>query len=243
MKNWTNMLCSLFTAVVLVSCQSSSGEQDSKAKPVPKQEPARLILMATDDTGSYRLWDQAKGIACGIIMQLEPGDIFYLRRITHESYTHQCSIFRLELPRMKETGSDNPFDRKAKRLRKAFALHVRALKEKAVNRVRGLKPVGARKTDIFGFLAFASEKISLVGQKARPMVIIASDLQDNVHWKPELTLSGARVFIVGFQVMKDPQKTQRFKEVWAKRFTEAGATRITYLRADEKVDLNRLAED
>jgi hypothetical protein len=243
MKNWTNLLCSLFTAVVLAGCQSSSAEQDLKAKPAPNQEPARLILMATDDTGSYRLWDQAKDIACRIIMQLEPGDIFYLRRITHESYTDQCSIFRLELPRMKETGSDNPFDRKARRLRNAFALHLRALKQEAVNRVRGLKPIGARKTDIFGFLAFASEKIGLVGQKARPMVIIASDLQDNVHWKPEITLSGARVFIVGFQVMKDPKKTQKFKQMWAERLSDAGATRITYLRADERVDLNNLSKD
>jgi hypothetical protein len=71
MKNWTNLLCSLFTAVVLAGCQSSSAEQDLKAKPAPNQEPARLILMATDDTGSYRLWDQAKDIACRIIMQLE----------------------------------------------------------------------------------------------------------------------------------------------------------------------------
>jgi len=84
--------------IALLGCETTKTEDSAKKKTEPKEKPARVIVMAIDDTGSYSLWDQAKNIACGIIMQLDPGDIFYFRRITAASYTDDCTVFRLELP-------------------------------------------------------------------------------------------------------------------------------------------------
>ena len=198
-----------------------------------------MIVFGLDDTGSYGLWENAKKIACDIVTQLRPGDIFYFRRITEASYTDECTVFRLELPLMAETGSKNPFDRKARQLEKAFELRIRALKYQAIQSIGKLKPTGARKTDIHGFLAVASEKIKLAGREVKPILIIASDLQDNVRLKVDLDLSGAWVAIVGFQVKKNPKDTQKLKKSWRETLGKSGATRITFIRAEERFNLNK----
>ena len=124
----------LILAVALFGCQNSQAEEKGKVKPGPKRDPRKVIVMGIDDTGSYDLWDRAKNIVSQIILQLQPRDIFYLRRITDESYIDECAIFRLEIPRAKKTGTHNPFDRKAKRMKKAFKLRVQAMKRQAIQR-------------------------------------------------------------------------------------------------------------
>jgi hypothetical protein len=238
MKKINTLFCGLLLVTSLAGCQNSGKANEASARTTP--EPERVIVMGIDDTGSYELWDQAKNIACQIIWQLQPGDIFYLRRITAESYTDKCTVFRLEIPRMQKSLSDNPFDRKAKRQKRVFEIRITALKQEAIQQIGNLKRQGAKKTDIFGFLAVATEKFSLTEKNARPIVIMATDLQDNVSWKPTLDLSNAKVVIVGFQVMKDPKKTQAFKRRWAGLFKKTGATHTLFVRAEERFDLNKI---
>ena len=240
MKKIILTLYALALSTALVGCQNGKAEDISKVEDAPVDDSIRIICMGTDDTGSYKLWDQAKDIAGRIVMQLAPGDIFYFRKITAASYTDECTVFRLEIPRLKEADFDNPFDRKAKKIKKAFEFHVQNLKRQAIQRISNLKPSGAKNTDIFGFLAVASEKISLADKKAKPILIIATDLQDNVRFQPDLDLLGANIAIVGFQVMDDPKKTQGFKKKWRDHFNKAGAKHTLFIRAEEKFDLNRL---
>ncbi len=84
--------------------------------------------MGLDDTGSYSLWGAAKQIAGHIVQQMQPGDIFYLRRITNASYINQATIFRLELPQVPAVATKNPFDRMAKKRRKAVVFAIQKLK-------------------------------------------------------------------------------------------------------------------
>jgi hypothetical protein len=205
----------------------------------PTSKP-RVIIMGLDDTGSYRLWDAAKEIASNIVRQMAPGDIFYLRRITDASYINEATIFRLELPRNPAAVTDNPFDRMAKKHRKAVVFTIQRLKLQALKQIAELKSTKAGKTDIQGFLAVASEKFALRGTDNSRLLIIASDLRENVNYSPELNLNSSQVIVVGFQPLQDPKKTQKFKKYWVEYFRNLGANHIQFTRADEKVRLDQL---
>ena len=107
---------------------------------------------------------------------------------------------------------------------------------------RNLKRQGTGKTDIFGFLAVASEKfaLTLTGNKAKPMMIMASDLQDNVRRRPDLNLASADLVIAGYQVIKSPKKTQELKKKWRRLLKKAGGASTMFIRNEEKFDLNNL---
>ena len=198
--------------ILLPGCISKESDKNKTAPAVPAIEPStRVFLMFIDDTGSYKLWDQAKSIAGQIINQLKPGDTFYLRRITSSSYTDDNIVFRLELPRLTIDDNNNPFDLKVKKQKMAYEMRVSALKLEARKRLAELKLAGSKKTDIFGCLAVASEKFSLYEPSVKRTLIIASDLQENVWYKPEIDLTGASVLILGFQAMKDPKKNPEVK--------------------------------
>ena len=62
-------------------------------------------------------------------------------------------------------------------------------------------------------------------------------MKDNVHYSPDLNLSGTRVIVAGFPPMKDPKKTQDFKKHWKKFFAQIGATSTEFIRVDEKIHL------
>ena len=239
MRKW--LKTAIILALGLCQCQEGGTGQNQDAKANQQQmQSERIIVMGIDDTGSYSLWDQAKNIAVQIVIQLEPGDVFYLRRITGASYADEVTIFRLELPRIDQSRPTNPFDRRAKSLRKVFATRVQHLKEEAIERIANLQSTKARSTDIFGFVAVASEKFSLLDKQFDRVLVIASDLQDNVHYEPDLDLSGASVGIVGFQAMQDPKGTQQLKNRWHDLFSNAGARKIIFIRTDEKLNLDDL---
>lgn len=222
-------------------CQNKDAIKSPQEEPAAKKELEKIVIMAIDDTASYGLWNEAKNIACQIINQLKPGDLFYLRKITDESYSDGSFLFRLELPRLPESNYDNPFDQKAKKLKKLFEYRVLTLKAEAMKRITAVQPSQAGQTDIFGFLSIAAEKFQIVNYKYKRLICIASDMQENVgRYKPEIDLSGTYIAIVGFQPMKDPQKTQSFKEDWIKTFQKAGAVQTVFIRADETIDLDKL---
>ena len=75
-----------------------------------------------------------------------------------------------------------------------------------------LKAIKATKTDFKGFLAVASEKFALQGTERHRLLIIASDLQDNVNYAPQLTFTDVRIAVVGFQPLPDPLKTQKLQK-------------------------------
>ena len=230
----------VFVLASLSACQGTEAGQETLTQHQSKQDTHhRLIIMGQDGSGSYELWDQAKQIAQQIITQLNPGDIFYLRTITQTSYTDDSTVFRLELPQLPDDENHNPFDRRQKLRRKVYVLRSQALKKDARQRIDELKPIGAKKTDVYGFLAVASEKLAMNTTATERIVIIASDLRDNVRYRPELDLSAAHIAVVGFQAMKDPRQTQQLKNRWQTVFSKAGATKVNFIRTEEQFILSR----
>lgn len=234
---------SVFVLVSLISmgCLKENDQKLSGKKSISKKvEPNRVIIMALDGTGSYKNWDKAKQIAIDIVIQLEPGDVFYLRKITDESYTDSCTLFRLELPMIEKSNMENPFDRKAKKKHKLSKYRNNALKRATIERITKIKFTSAGRTDVNGMLAVASEKFKLFKKERIRILCIASDLQENVRFKPDLDLEDVKVAVVGFQPMKDPKSSQKFKEMWTKFFEKYGAKKTIFYRSDEKFNLNNI---
>ena len=232
----------VISAFLILGCQGD--EANAAAGASQQDQTARcIVVFGIDDTGSYGLWEKAKSIACQIVSQLQPGDAFNCRRITDSSYLDSSLIFRLELPLMEEKESNNPYDRKAKNLREQQLSWIRAIKGQACSRLSGLKPANSRRTDIYGFVAAAADRFALAPKDYKRILILASDLEDNVGYQPKLNLAGARAAVLGFQSSKDPVRTQRLKETWTRKFTEAGAARVIFLPLEEKFNLVQFKGD
>jgi hypothetical protein len=206
--------------VLMFGCQ----EQKHANEKIPEPKPRRVIIIGIDESGSYKLREQAKKLFARVISDLKPGDILYLRRINDSSYLDQCTIFRLELPALEKSKSNNPFDRKAKRLRKSQLFHINSLKKEAIQRLADIKFKVAKNTDIYGYY--------------QKILIIASDLKDNVRYKVELGLSGAFVAVVGFQNSKNPQESRSLKNKWIKKFMQSGAEKVIFLSIEERFSIN-----
>jgi hypothetical protein len=227
---------------LILGCQNKNSEPEAKTKLESKPKPSLIIVLGIDETGSYKLWPQVKNAATVIIKQLEPGDIFYFRRITDASYLDSCTIFRLELPVIEESKNDNPFNRKSKNRKSSQIMRINSLKREALHRLAAVKFTNAKRTDIFGFLAAAGDRFSLAPKSFHRLLIIASDLKDNIGYKAKLDLSGAYVAVIGFQTSKDPAETQRLKDYWIKKLNHAGAVKVIFLSIEEKFSLNRFQE-
>ena len=233
-----NPLYVIIFTLLLLGCQDTKTEQVSTTKEESEPRPGRIIVLGIDETGSYRLWPQVKNIAAIIIQQLEPGDIFYFRRITDVSYLDSCTIFRLELPAIEEIKNDNPFDRKSKKRKSSQIIRINLLKKEALKRLAAVEFTNAGHTDIYGFLAATSDRFGLAPKSFHRICIIASDLKDNIGYKAKLDLSGGHIAVIGFQSSKDPAKTQRLKEYWVKKLTDAGAVRVVFLSIEERFSIN-----
>jgi len=239
MKRLNILLCTLLFTLVFFGCQGIKEENSSKSKIEPKQELKRIVVLGIDETGSYGLWEQAKSMVVRIIEQLRPGDIFYCRSITDASYLDKYTIFRLEIPFIEETENENPFDRKSKNLHRSQVFQNNLLKREACSRLAAVRYTNAKKTDIYGFLSAASDRFNLAPKGSQRILIVASDLKDNVGYsKIKLDLSGVQVAIIGFQSSKDPIKTRRLKNKWIKRLTQAGAVKVVFLSVEEKLTMD-----
>ena len=232
----------LVFTVWLAGCQSDKGNTAS-SDAAKKQAPRSIVVFGIDDTGSYELWEQAKNIACRIVEQLQPGDTSYCRRITDSSYLDACLILRLQLPLIEDPGNNNPFDRKAKKIKRQQQSRVDTLKKETCTRLSVLRPTNSKRTDIYGFVAAAGDRFTLASLDHKGILILASDLEDNVGYQPKVNLSGVQVAVLGFQSSKDPVKTQRVKQSWTQKFTEAGAKRIVFLPLEEKFSLDQFKGD
>jgi hypothetical protein len=222
----------LYISIIALVFGCQDKEQGNEKIPAPK--PRRVFIIGIDESGSYKLREQAKKLIARVINELEPGDILYLRRINDSSYLNNCSIFRLELPVLQTSKTNNPFDRKAKRLRKAHIFHINSLKNQAIQRLADINFKVAKHTDIYGFLAASNDRFNLAPEDYQKILIMASDLKDNVRYKVDLGLSGAYVAVVGFQNSKNPKESRNLKGKWTKKFMQSGAAKVMFLSIEEK---------
>jgi len=238
----------LIILIPLMILISSSGCQDKKigytesANSKSEINPTRIIVVGIDESGSYKLWNPVKKTIVSLIQHLNPGDILYLRRINSASYLDDCTIFRLEIPKITGPENVNPFDRNAKIYRASLIKHINLLKKKACQKFSEVKFTGSKHTDIYGFFAATSDRFNLAPKKLQRILLVASDLKDNVGHTAEYDFQDAYVAVIGFQSSKNPAETRKHKAHWTQKFTHAGAKKIIFLSVEEKFSVNLFKE-
>ena len=233
MKTKATIIYALLLVFAFSGCEGSKKKDTARAIQDTAKKPKRIIVIGIDETGSYGFWGQMKNMTTRIIENLRPGDILYVRRVTGTSYLDNSTIFRLEVPLIREAKTENPFDRKSKRRLISEIFKINMLKKEACSRISAVRFTNAKNTDIYGFLAAANDKFDLAPQQYQRILIIASDLKDNVGHKVNLEFSNVQVAVVGFQNSKKPAKTMKLKKMWIKRLTDAGASKIVFLSIEE----------
>jgi hypothetical protein len=236
------MLSTFIVLILLAGCGDRKIGYAESANSESATKPTRIIVVGIDESGSYELWNPVKKTIMSLIRQLEPGDILYLRRINAASYLDTCTIFRLEIPKISEPENANAFDRKAKIHRASLINRINSLKKEACQRVSDAEFKNSKYTDIYGFLAAAGDRFSLAPKACQRILLVASDLKDNVGHKAKYDLTDAYVAVIGFQSSKSPAETRKHKSIWTQKFTTAGAQKVFFLAVEEKFSVNLFKE-
>ena len=70
------------------------------------------------------------------------------------------------------------------------------------------------------------------------IMIIASDLKDNVGYKAKFNLTKVKVAVIGFPTSKNPSKTLRLRNKWTRELTESGAVKVIFLPIEEEFTMD-----
>ncbi len=196
----------------------------------------RVVVFGLDETGSYSFREKALSIARNIIGDLQPGDVFYLRRITDRSYHDSSSVFRLQVPAVMDE-PQNRFDPRARKEWLRSRQKSAQAKTRAQTVLASLKVVDAPRTDIWGFFAAAADRFQVEGDGRQRLVIIASDLRHNCGVKPQIDLSGCEVHVVGFETGRNPVEIQQVRAGWAKELKGCNAAAVSFHPVDYAFNL------
>ena len=191
----------------------------------------RVVVFGLDETGSYDYRPKAIEIAKGVIKDLDPGDVLYFRRITEDSYSQGAHVFRLEIPAaLPEPG--NKFDPRARAAWKKSLAKAEQAKAASIEYLSKLPVINPSHTDIWGFFVAASERFAIEGGNAIPIIIVATDGDDNVRRKATANLGGVKIYLAGFEGGSDPRRTRALRDRWSKNLTEMKAASVIFLPPD-----------
>jgi len=189
----------------------------------------RWIVYGLDATGSYALVSQAQEYAAQqLARDSRPGDVWFFRRISDRSYDESAAILTVRLPSAPAPVT-NPFDRASRARQQAAFRRLEQVRRAAADQLRAFRAPSAPCTDIMGFLAKAGELLQGAPKDAERIVIIASDLADNIGRKAEVNLAGTRVIVNMFQGGANPQAAQGIRRFWRDRLTRWGAREVSFL--------------
>lgn len=201
-------------------------------------EKPDVVVFAIDRTGSYNLTTQAMNMAANLLVKsAQPGDLFFFRYISDQSYADAEAIFTLKLPAITSVTA-NPFDPKARRQLKSDHKKINQLKDVAASRLRNKTPNQAPNTDIYGAVIKASEIFSDydTGTYSSKIFIMATDLKDNLNRPGKMDLTGVKVVILMFESDVNPQATQERKEYWKKLLLENKACCVEFFDHSQPIE-------
>ncbi len=218
----------IITAFILLS--GCIGKKDD---PVVNTEIEPFVcVILIDGTGSYKYLDRARDIVVNIIQTQYNCRKLYVRWITEDSNSDQCSIVSAVFP--DTSNPKNPFDVKEKRRHKILLEQDRQIRHKVMRTIIDAKSPEAIRTDIYGAIYAAGERF-ISNSDMHPVLIILSDMEDNVGLKDRyaINLNGADVIILGYQVSSNEEgKKQR----WTEYLSGIGAGSVTFSHIDEPLD-------
>jgi hypothetical protein len=170
-----------------------------------------------------------------VIAAASPGDEVLVRWISDRSYANSEFITRLSLPFGGEDCSHNPFNTACRRAQRAFERQQAELKRREVGSLLALHPVTTARTDIMGFLQAAGDEFAADTLDREHWVYLGTDLEDNVGYRVEPDLRGARVVVFAFQTPADPARAAALREQWRALLLSFGVVDVRF----EAAEVNR----
>lgn len=189
----------------------------------------RVVVAGLDRTGSYALAAAGRRQVAEVILRFAcPGDVWYVRWISNDSYSDRNAILTLRLPAL-PAASSNPFDRRSRLARDRQLARLTQAKRAAAARLMKLDPAPVIHTDIWGFLAKAAVLLASVPGQVERVIILASDLSDTLNRRVPLDLAGGHVYVAAFQSGQDPAAAMKLRAFWEKTLAEAGVVGTTFV--------------
>jgi len=192
-----------------------------------------------DQSGSYQSTGAAIEQAARLIEHSAcPGDEWFVRAIGTDSYAPSAHLFTATLDRV-GTPPPTPANPVAvgQYARAQHAWHLKhqtfqAQRSTVAGEVRKI-PVGIEQaSDIWGALLKADELLAQTPAGYQPVIILATDLDDNRGRQDALHLAGVFVLVLAFEG-DDPVVSRALRAQWQTVFEQAGAARFVIRDAAE----------
>lgn len=184
-------------------------------------------VVYVDGTGSYTYLEKAKATIVKFISGLPGGSKVYVRWISEDSLSDKNAIVSAILPGMNKP--KNSFDLKE---RQRYALSRKKdaqIKVQMGQVIAAAASPRAKMTDIYGALYGAGIRFS-ANPGLAPVLVLLTDMSDNVKKDYTVSLAGAEVMVMDFQVGSDDAKV---RASWTEYLTKAGAQDVRFLGLDE----------
>lgn len=187
-----------------------------------------VCVIGIDGSGSYSNIEKAKNTVQSIIKTLPGESKVFVRWITGNSINDNNSIFSLILK--KEKVNNNPYaSEKQKKEVKKTNDYSKAVKDSINLLITHSKFPKSNKTDIYGFLAAATERFK--NNDMKPVLIILSDMKDNTNKKyNNIDLTDSKVMVLDYQ---SDQYSIDNKDMWNNKLNEYGAEDVEFRTPDD----------
>lgn len=195
---------------------------------------ARRVVVLLDRTGSYSLAQTGIDQAAALIERTAcPGDSWLVRWIDDASYAPSAEAMTISFGALPAAPAPpaNPLERRRfaatqKRFQgMATAFHQQ--RQAAANSLRQTSFALAPASDIVGALAKADDLLATTPAGQKPVLLIATDFEDNVGFTTPFALHGAAVIVLAFEG-DDPDRAHAIRQEWQARFEAAGARAVTF---------------
>jgi len=221
------LLC--LTLAVLSGCTTRQGSNAS----AKTAEPPLCAVIGIDGTGSYEYLDKAKTTVMKFIQGLPAGSKVYVRWISEDSLSDKNAIVSAVLPGMGKPR--NTFDLTARQDYAVSKKKDAQIKAQVGKVITAAVSPRSKMTDIYGALYSAGIRFS-ANPNLTPLLILLTDMDDNVKKSYPVALSGAMVMVMDFQVGTDDAKV---RTTWTEYLTKAGAESVQFMSLDEPLTMGR----
>jgi len=213
---------------------SATGAQTQSipAKPV-------FAVIGADISGSYKeMTSKAMAICKNFVMNANPGDEYVIRTISAESYPPITEWRKKDNTRVRHDNTiehvkfidvpsvTNRFNQGAVKKNTLALQKFQTQKRRLAQTLEQMTFEPAPRTDIYGFVAAASDLFANASDRTRKVLLFASDLKDTVGLKCDPNLSHVEV-IIEFLVDADPIQSQKRRDAWIQQLKNWGAAQVT----------------
>lgn len=220
----------LIFSLLLLSMANTAGAQAKKL----------AIAFLIDSTGSYALQRQAVALGQRIISGLGPESTFIARRISASSYGISNHLFWFRLPSAPPK-PQNRFDLRRWQAYEVARRKIVSVKRQAIQRLSKVKPQKAPRTDIWGGIAAAAERLRRLDDgQTKLTLFLCTDLGENVGFSIRPSLKSIHVYVVVWDGGSSPVRALKQKRYWRKELIEkCGAASVAFFQPDEQITLSR----